>query len=214
MTTLRFPRKSLVQMASAALLALFAAACQPAGQPAAETSPSAAPTAAVQQAAGRADLVSFKTGEFAELDLTQGLSLPTSPFLDAQGQPHTFAEFAGKVVVFNMWGEWCAPCVEEMPTLAALQQAFPRDQVVVIPIAVGTEAVDVAKSVRKLTDLAGDRLPFYYDPSWKVGADVKSGAYPTTIIYGRDGREAARLISPAKWDSEQSLALIRAVLAS
>jgi thiol-disulfide isomerase/thioredoxin len=195
---------------SAALLALFATACQPAQEepkPAEPTPESAAAPAP----AGGAELASFKTGEFADLDLDKDLSLPTSSFVDAEGKPHTFEQFKGKVVVYNIWAEWCGPCIEEMPTLAGLQKAFDTKDVVVIPIAAGYP--DKRESTQKmLAKLVGSDLPFYYDDAFNVNADAQTGSFPATIIYGKDGKEAARLEFPAKWDSPQAIALVQAVL--
>ena len=81
-------------MISAALLALFAAACQPAEVPAAEA-PTATETAAVPETpapAGPSQLASFKTGQFENLDFDTELSIPTAKFVDADGKEHSFAE--------------------------------------------------------------------------------------------------------------------------
>ena len=195
---------------TAALLALFAAACQPAdeapkpAEPTPESAAAPAPTAT-------AGLASFKTGEFADLNLDKNLALPTSSFVDAEGKPQTFEQFKGKVVVYNIWAEWCGPCIEEMPTLAGLQKAFTGKDVVVIPIAAGYP--DKRESTQKmLTKLVGADLPFYYDDAFNVNADAETGSFPATIIYGKDGKEAARLEFPAKWDSPQAIALVQAVL--
>jgi thiol-disulfide isomerase/thioredoxin len=195
---------------TAALLALFAAACQPAKEEPKPLEPS--PESAQAPApATVADLASFKTGEFADLNLDKDLSLPASTFVDADGNPHTFEEFKGKVVVYNIWAEWCGPCIEEMPTLAGLQKAFAGKDVAVIPIAAGYP--DKRESTRKmLTKLVGTELPFYYDDAFNVNADAETGSFPATIIYGKDGKEAARLEFPAKWDSPQAIALVQAVL--
>lgn len=192
---------------AAALLALFGAACQPDKQAATETA--AAPAAAPAEKSG--SLEQFKKGQLTELDFDQDMTLPVSTFVDAAGKPHTFAEFKGKVVVFNIWAEWCAPCVEEMPTLAGLQKAFAGKDVVVVPIAFGyPDKLDSARA--KLKGLVGDALPFYYDDKFNVNADAKSGAFPSTIIYDRQGKEQARLIYPAKWDAPDAVGLVQAVL--
>lgn len=176
--------------ARAALLALFLAACQPAG----------------------GGLERFATGEFEQLELGRELSLPTSSFVDGEGASHTFEQWRGRVVVFNIWGEWCAPCVEEMPTLAALQQRFPENEVAVIPIAFG-ETEDRESAEAKLAELVGDGLPFFYDDDFRTSSDAETGAFPTTIIYRKDGTEAARLMLPADWASDQAVALVEAVRA-
>ena len=59
----------------------------------------------------------------------QPLPLLTVETLD--GQPASLADFAGKVVVLNLWATWCAPCREEMPSLDRLQAQFAdRDLIV------------------------------------------------------------------------------------
>ncbi len=203
---------------AAALLAFFAAACQPAEKtaaaPAATPAPSdnSAPKAPGDTAAATpSPLESFKTGQLDKLDFSQKLALPTSAFVDASGKEHTFADFKGKVVVYNVWAEWCAPCVEEMPTLAKLQKAFAGKDVVVVPVAAGyANARDSAAA--KFKSLVGADLPFFYDDKYNVNSDAQTGAFPSTIIYNRAGKEVARLAYPAQWDQPDAIALVQAVL--
>ncbi|MEL3918429.1 TlpA disulfide reductase family protein [Aeromonas enteropelogenes] len=41
-------------------------------------------------------------------------------FTDAQSQPLSLSHFAGKPLLVNYFAPWCAPCLREMPRLAAL----------------------------------------------------------------------------------------------
>ncbi len=113
-------------------------------------------------------------------------------------RPTPFAQYKGKVVVYNIGAEWCGPCVEEMPTLVKLQEAFAGKDVVVV-----LSGCRLSRSARlrpeALHQAHGRRLPFRTMTKFDVNADAKSGAFPTTIIYGKgDGMEAARLLYPAK----------------
>ena len=192
-----------------ALLALFATACQP-DKPATDGATLVAPGGDPGKPVP--EIKTFVTGQFDKLSQeNKGMPLPPSPFVDQTGAVHSFADYKGKVVVYNIWAEWCGPCVEEMPTLVNLQKAFTGKDVAVVPVAAGyTEARDSAHKL--FTKLTGGALPFYYDDGFDVNADAKSGAFPTTIIYDKSGKEAARLEYPAKWDSAEAIALVQAVL--
>lgn len=203
----RLPKTPFVSaIAAAALLALFAAGCQRDGGATANAGKTAPATVAT------ASLASFKTGDLSQLDFVKSVPVPTSSFIDADGKEHTLAEYKGKVLVVNIWGEWCAPCVEEMPTLAKLQQAFPDGDVAVVPVAFGYPK-DKDKAVAKLKTLAGDTLPFFYDSSYNISYDLKTGIFPSTVIFNKEGKEVARLEKNADWSSDRAVGLIKSILA-
>ena len=56
-------------------------------------------------------------------------------------------------------------------------------------------------------------LGIYRDPKAAAGRALGAYGLPTTVVIDRQGREVGRLLGPAEWDSEEAMALIRAVLA-
>jgi cytochrome c biogenesis protein CcmG/thiol:disulfide interchange protein DsbE len=42
------------------------------------------------------------------------------------------SKLRGRVVVLNLWATWCAPCIEELPSLLALQRQMPDLAVVAV----------------------------------------------------------------------------------
>jgi thiol-disulfide isomerase/thioredoxin len=152
-------------------------------------------------------------GEMKKLVMPAEATLaPTRVFYDATGKPVRAADFKGKVLVLNLWATWCPPCIAEMPTLAKLAAAYAGKPVVVIPVSVDTPAdADKAKAFIARYPPLG----FYGDPEMKLPFALKPQAsgMPTTLLYGEDGLERARLSGGADWSGADARAVIDRVLA-
>ena len=158
-------------------------------------------------------LKSLAKGEMARLTFpAEAGPPPATSFQDAQGGPVRLADFKGKVVVVNMWATWCGPCVIEMPTLARLAAEYQGQ-----PVAVVAVSVDGDRDADKARAFIGQHAPlaFYRDPKMKLPYDFKPAAtgMPTTVIFGRDGMERARLSGGADWSGPEAKAVIDRVLA-
>ena len=139
--------------------------------------------------------------------------LPNLGFTDAEGRARSLEQFRGKTVLLNLWAVWCAPCREEMPALDRLQAALGGEGFQVVPISIDRDAAVAAKFLKE-TGIAN--LPLYTNTSAQVFQDLKASGkafgMPTTLLIGPDGCELANLAGPAKWDSADGQALIRAAL--
>jgi len=47
---------------------------------------------------------------------------PQLALKDLAGHPLNLADLKGKVVLVNFWATWCAPCIEEMPSMQKLRE--------------------------------------------------------------------------------------------
>ena len=87
-------------------------------------------------------------------------------------------DFAGDVVVINVWGQWCAPCRTEITQLQQVYDATKANGVTFLGIDVRDNnrdaPVDFIKD-RKIT------FPSIYDPSMRTMIAF-GGRYPTTVI--------------------------------
>jgi len=160
-----------------------------------------------------ASITRFARGEMAQLAVMEAPPpMPTRALRDAAGAETTLQAVAdGEVMVLNLWATWCAPCMEEMPTLGALQRRF-EGRLRVIPVSVDSEA-QRERAQRELAELSGGSLPFLIDITRGVLFDAQAAGMPVTIIYDARGREVARLAGGADWASEDAVAMLEAVLA-
>ncbi|MGH9864955.1 MAG: TlpA disulfide reductase family protein, partial [Candidatus Acidiferrales bacterium] len=90
---------------------------------------------------------------FASPSYNQGEPSPAGstakPFtFEEGGKPMQLSDLRGKVVVLNFWATWCPPCVEETPSLVALQREIAPKGGVVLGISVDDDAQAYAQFVQ------------------------------------------------------------------
>ena len=130
-----------------------------------------------------------------------------SPFLDEAGQPVTIEAFRGKLVVLNLWAQWCPPCLNEMPSLDRLAQTLPADQFAIVTVT-KDELGDTA-SKRAFTRLGLSHLKLYLDPPGEIAKEVGARGLPTTLILGGDGTPLLFREGEIDWDSAEMVAYLR-----
>jgi thiol-disulfide isomerase/thioredoxin len=131
-------------------------------------------------------------------------------FEDANGRARSLSDFAGKVVLLNIWATWCTPCRKEMPTLDRLQTALGGIDFEVVALLIDRRM----DAVRKFFAEVGiQRLAMYLDSSAKATRQLGAVGLPTTLLIDRERREIARLIGPAEWDAPDIAAFISCVIA-
>jgi hypothetical protein len=63
-----------------------------------------------------------------------------------------------------------------------------------------------------LKETGADNLALYTDVESKALSAVNALGLPATLLIDKDGKEAARLLGPAAWASEESKAIIRELM--
>lgn len=131
------------------------------------------------------------------------------PLIGAEGET-SLAAYKGRLVLLNFWAEWCAPCREEMPTLAALEAALGGEDFQVLPISL--DRAPIGQAAEKLAEFGGNGLTTLSDPTMSLMGELGILGLPTTVLLDREGREIGRLTGPADWNSREARALVKAHL--
>lgn len=109
------------------------------------------------------------------------------------GTPLSTEDFAGKILVVNVWGSWCAPCRSEAPELVEADEKLGDD---VAFLGVNTRDLDIAPALAFERSF-GLTYPSIFDPNGalllKFG-QLPPKAIPSTLVIDADGKVAARVL--------------------
>lgn len=114
-------------------------------------------------------------------------------FEAVEGENFTLADKKGKIVLVNLWGIWCQPCIKEMPHLIELQEKYRDQGFEIIGLNVGDENAE-KESVENIKKFA-EKMKLNYQLARaedQVYADFldlsKFGGVPQSFLIDRDGR--------------------------
>ena len=150
------------------------------------------------------DSVGFVAGDGSitvlEPDQRQPAPAISGTLLD--GGSLDLAEFAGQVIVLNVWASWCAPCRAEAPVLEAVWQEVAGAGVQFV----GLDTRDSAAAAQAFVDRFGITYPNIVDESGLLQLAFRQTlppqAIPSTVVIDAQGRVAARMLGKV---SEASL---------
>lgn len=142
----------------------------------------------------------------------QGSPLPllSPPILDEEATTRHLEDFAGRVILLNIWATWCPPCREEMPMLDRLEARLGGSDFMVFPLCIDDGGI--GRGRRFYDEIGLANLPLYWAEPLRVQLALAFVGLPTTLLIDRKSREIGRLQGPFAWDSEDALSQVRGVI--
>lgn len=133
-----------------------------------------------------------------------------SEIVGVDGAPLQLASFAGQPLLVNFWATWCAPCIEELPSLARAAAALESDGVTVLLVSI--DRGGAAKARPFLEQHGAGDLPMGFDPKARLSREMGVRGLPTTFLISADQSRQWAFVGPYEWDAPAVLDDVRSRL--
>jgi peroxiredoxin len=137
-----------------------------------------------------------------------GDKAPGFTIVTDRGRKVTPADFGGKLLVLNFWATWCAPCVEEVPSLNAFQRQLAAQGVVVLGVSVDIND----KQYKQFLNSFHITFDTFRDPDATIASRYGTFEFPETYIIDSSGRVVEKIISNQNWTDPEFVARIQKML--
>jgi peroxiredoxin len=107
----------------------------------------------------------------------------------------TLSQLKGQVVVLNFWATWCAPCVEEVPSLVQMQERMKAKGITVLAVSVDVDDSNYRRFVRDHSV----NLLTVRDADQKSNALYGTFKFPETYVIDRNGVVRRKFIGAVDW---------------
>lgn len=145
--------------------------------------------------------------DFIELRHARGFS--KAEYADLTGKKHSLNEWAGKLLMIDVWATWCEPCVRSLPAIKKLQERFNgKSDVQVISISMDRKAKQVTRFLKRHGFEGFETL---IDPEQLLGDDVPIDVVPTVYMLDGSGNLVGFVRGFIDWTDEAAPGYIEAL---
>src|SRR5216683_2249794 len=145
---------------------------------------------------------------FRERVVVVGDSAPDFSITADNGRTITTSNFGGKLLVLNFWATWCAPCIEELPSLDQFQREFANSGVVVLGVSMDKDE----KLYKRFLSRVNVSFLTARDPANKINAEYGTLKFPETYIINSDGKVLMKIINSTNWVDEKMVSYVKSQL--
>lgn len=160
-------------------------------------------------AAAFAVFVALPAAAASELLPWAGGATPPLALDDLDGRAVRLGDFRGRAVLVHFWATWCAPCIEELPSLQRLADRLAPQGLEVIAV---NEQENVAR-IRPFAARLGLTLRIVRDHDGSARDAWGVRVFPSTFAVGPDGHIAFAAIGAVDWGDNAVESRLRALLA-
>tara|TARA_B100000579_G_scaffold279437_1_gene231284 strand:- start:39 stop:569 length:531 start_codon:yes stop_codon:yes gene_type:complete len=122
-------------------------------------------------------------------------------FKNIRNETINLNEFGNSLIIINFWATWCAPCIEEMPSLNRLQVNPAFNNLQIIAINVGKDSAEKSKNFYQKLKI--NNLKIYFDKDVELANKFLLRGLPTTVFINKKGEEFARVIGFVNFDDKK-----------
>lgn len=154
-------------------------------------------------------LATPKTQSEQKKNENEKLFIPSSELTTLTHGKLKLQQFAGKVIIFNFWASWCAPCIEEVPSLITLTKADPN--IVIIAVSGDQNKDDITAFLKSFPDFNKPPIYVVQENMKALVEHFKVDKLPESFIFSPKGVMVKKISGTINWHTPESIEYFKVI---
>lgn len=133
---------------------------------------------------------------------TEGL--PNFELSNLEGKSYQLKDFAGKVVIVSFWATWCAPCLEEFPSMIKLVEELKGD-VVLLAVSEDSAKEEIEVFLKAFPKSKNPNIHILWDSDHRVAQMYNADRLPESFVAGKDLKLARKIVGSIDWATPEAI---------
>ncbi len=140
---------------------------------------------------------------FDKIEAMETQGVPDFKFTTLKGNESNLSSLKGKVVLINFWASWCAPCIEEIPSMIKLAEKY-GDQIEIIAISADAEIAEVNNFLKSFPEIEKPNIHIVWDEKKELMQLFEIDRLPESFLTNKDLKLARKILGSINWISQDT----------
>lgn len=127
------------------------------------------------------------------------------------GEAFRLNDHRDKVVLINFWASWCAPCIDEFPSMLKLIEEFPKD-VLLVAVSRDRTRQDIDSFLKAFPKISGANIKIIWDQSGEIAKSYGVDRLPESFLAKKDLKLSRKIIGTIQWHTPDSVEFIKSLI--
>ncbi len=149
--------------------------------------------------------------DISVVDRMEQDGVPTIEGMTIDGRKYSFAERKNKLTIVNFWASWCAPCVEEIPSLVSLARHF-KEEIDIVALSADEDEKDIQIFLKSFPEMNDQNIFIIQDKNQQYKNQFSVGRLPESFIVKSNGLLEKKVIGTISWYNKDAIEYIQSLI--
>lgn len=140
------------------------------------------------------------------VEFSKARQLPALRIFTLEGEKVDLSKYQRKLLILNVWGTWCTPCIREIPQLIDLQKQLTGSNIEIVGVAVDKSVAGIPKFLAKHKM---SEFNTWSDPTESMEDVMPLEVVPTNYIIDGAGNLVGYLPGYLPWDDKDVMPFLK-----